>query len=214
MKPRIFIGSSVESLESARALQSILDYDCETIVWNQGVFKLSSTAMHDLSQIDDIDFAIFIFSPDDLSTIRDQEYKTVRDNLILEFGMFVGKLGLNRVFFIIPKNTNLHLPTDILGINPGFYEANRTDKNIEASLGAVSRQILIQIKQLGNKYLPVAEGRWEIIKNSNKKWVWNRYSANGKLIGASCNDYVRKEYCVENARLHGYSVPSNYRIPD
>lgn len=213
MKPRVFIGSSVESLDIARALQSSLDYDCETVVWNQGVFKLSSTAMNDLSKTENIDFAIFIFSPDDITIIRNQEYQTVRDNLILEFGLFVGKIGLDRVFFIIPKNAKLHLPTDILGITPGYYEANRKDKNILASLGPVSTQILSQIKQLGKNVLSIPESRWEIAL-SNKKWVWKRYSANGKLIGASCNEYVRKEYCIENARLHGYPVQNNYRVPD
>ncbi|MEB3104066.1 nucleotide-binding protein [Ferviditalea candida] len=213
MKPRVFIGSSVESLEIARALQVILDYDCESVIWNQGVFKLSSTTMHDLSRIEDIDFAIFIFSPDDLTTIRNQEYRTVRDNLILEFGMFVGKLGLDRVFFVIPKDIDFHLPTDILGITPGVYEAFRKDKNIEAALGAVSRQMLLQMKQLGNKTLPVVEGKWEFTLNSSNKWIWKRYSGNGKLIGASCNEYVRKEYCIENARLHGYTVSKDYRVP-
>ena len=36
MKPKVFIGSSVESLKIANAIQSHLDYTCETTVWKDG----------------------------------------------------------------------------------------------------------------------------------------------------------------------------------
>ena len=47
-----------------------------------------------------VNFAIFVFHPDDKSLIREKEYDTVRDNVILELGMFIGTLGLEKCFIL------------------------------------------------------------------------------------------------------------------
>ncbi|WP_370125114.1 TIR domain-containing protein [Bradyrhizobium ottawaense] len=60
MKPRVFIGSSVEQLELAYATQEAMEHDVEPTVWSQGVFSPSRTAMASLiDQLDDSDFGIF-----------------------------------------------------------------------------------------------------------------------------------------------------------
>lgn len=143
MKPRIFIGSSTERLELAYAIQESLEYDAQSTVWTQGIFKLSSSALDSLvSSLDGFDFAVFVFHPDDVTQIRDSRYETVRDNLIFELGLFIGKLGKDRVFFLVPRNIiGLHLPTDLLGIMPGTYDNARQDNNLLASLGPFCNQV-------------------------------------------------------------------------
>lgn len=62
--PAVFIGSSVESLNTAYALQTNLEFDSEPTVWTQGIFNASSYTLKDLvAALDRFDFAIFIFSP-------------------------------------------------------------------------------------------------------------------------------------------------------
>jgi tetratricopeptide (TPR) repeat protein len=150
MKPRAFIGSSVEGLNIAYAVQQNLLHDAEITVWSQGVFELSSTTIESLSKVlDSNDFGIFVFSPDDTTKMRESESTSVRDNVLFEMGLFIGKLGRERVFFLIPDSDAPHIPTDLLGVTPAKFEAKRTDGVIEAATGAACYQIRQQIKRLG-----------------------------------------------------------------
>lgn len=150
VKPRVFIGSSVEGLNIAYAVQQNLLHEAEVTVWDQGIFELSRTTMESLtSALDRSDFAIFVFSPDDLTRIRNTTMTSVRDNVLFEFGMFIGKLGRDRVFFLLPSAGDLHIPTDLLGVTPGRYESTRTDGSMQAATGAVCHQMRQQMKRIG-----------------------------------------------------------------
>jgi tetratricopeptide (TPR) repeat protein len=151
MKPRAFIGSSVEGLGIAYAVQQNLLHDAEITVWSQGVFELSATAVESLTTVlSSSDFGIFIFTPDDFATIRQQGHSIVRDNVLFELGLFIGKLGKERTFFVQPDSTkDLHIPTDLFGLTPAKYESARTDGNWEAATGAACHQIRTQMKKLG-----------------------------------------------------------------
>lgn len=149
-KPRVFIGSSVEGLNIAYAVQQNLLHEAEVTVWDQGVFELSRTSIESLTKaLTDSDFAVFVFSPDDLVQIRDDQKYAVRDNVLFEFGLFIGRLGRDRVFFLCPDVGHLHLPTDLLGVTPGKYESERADGSMQAATGPVCHQMRIQIRALG-----------------------------------------------------------------
>lgn len=149
MKPEMFIGSSVEALRIARAIQENLEDDALCTVWDQGIFNLSGNALDNLLKaVEKFDFAIFVFQPDDITQIRDNILGTVRDNIIFEFGLFISRLGKDKVFFVIPKNSNdLHLPTDLLGIQPGQYEPQEKDENLLSALGPFCNKIRRQVQK-------------------------------------------------------------------
>lgn len=143
-KPQIFIASSVEGLNVAYALQEILEYNAECTVWNQGVFEPSSYTIPDLVKIlKKTNYAIFVFSTDDMVKIRGEETRAVRDNVIFELGLFMGAIGQKNCFIIMPESgaEKIHLPTDLAGITILKYNGNRQDGNLQAALGPSSNKI-------------------------------------------------------------------------
>jgi hypothetical protein len=149
-KPRVFVGSSRESLAIARGVQNNLDPgDADVTVWPQGVFKISQYGLESLLEATrSNDFGVFVFAPDDLTTIRHEQYSTVRDNVLFELGLFMGRLGRERVFVVIPRGAKLHLATDLSGWNMVDYDPKR--KDIGPALGVACNQIREEIQRLGH----------------------------------------------------------------
>lgn len=149
-KPRIFIGSSVESLPIADAIAENLEFDAEVTIWRSGTFNLSSNTLDDLIlKSKSVDFSAFIFSPDDLAIMRKREQYVVRDNVLFELGLFIGAIGKERCFIIKPRNVELHFPSDLLGITPTDYDPNRSDDNLTSSLTYASTQIKREMSNKG-----------------------------------------------------------------
>jgi hypothetical protein len=165
MKPQVFIGSSSEKLLYAYAVQEQLSAKADVQLWNQGFFSLNTSYLDGLLKgLKETDFGIFIFSPDDIATIRDEMYQTVRDNVLFEFGMFLGGLGQNRSLFIMPRvQPQLRLPTDLLGISTVSFDADK--KPIEAALGPSCFRILQAIDKHGVRQERFATPTVETISN-------------------------------------------------
>lgn len=155
VKPRVFIGSSVESLSVAYAIQQELEHATEPTVWTQGIFEPSSTSMQSLLKaLSSSDAAIFVFAPDDVVKMRKQDLSVVRDNVVFELGLFVGRLGMDRVFFLVPRDASLHLPTDLLGVTPLRFDSQRSDGNHRAAVGPACDQLRRQVEALAARERP------------------------------------------------------------
>ena len=60
-KPSVFVGSSSEGLEFARAARGLLSQDAEVTLWNEGFFGLGSTFIETLiNALPRFDFAILV----------------------------------------------------------------------------------------------------------------------------------------------------------
>jgi hypothetical protein len=151
MKSHLFVGSSVESLSVAYAVQENLEHDAEVTVWPEGIFEPSKTTLQQLLAVfDGFDFAVFVFAKDDVAIVRDREQPVTRDNVIFELGLFAARLGSERCFLLTPRTApDLHLPSDVLGLSPANYDDDRQDKNLVAGLGTACNRIRRVIQRMG-----------------------------------------------------------------
>lgn len=122
-KPRLFVGSSSESLPVAEVLQDQLKNDAEVQLWNQGIFGVSNYSLDDLlAAANEFDFAAFVFGADDTVKSRGKRVVAARDNVVLELGLFAGRLGRPRTFIVLQKTKEkLALPTDLQGITTADF---------------------------------------------------------------------------------------------
>jgi hypothetical protein len=149
-KPRLFIASSAESLNIAEAVNVNLDHEFEITIWTNGTFKLSSSTIDDLvEKSSTVDFALFIFAPDDIASIRSRQEHVVRDNVIFEMGLFIGAIGKSRSFILKPRNQEMHLPTDLLGVNPADYDSNRSDGDLVSATNRACSLIKSEVERIG-----------------------------------------------------------------
>jgi len=150
-RPTLFIGSSSEAKYVATAIQSNLWQDIQTTIWDQDVFSATQGTLESLVKaVNDFDFGVLVLSREDVAIIRDQKVDVVRDNVIFEAGMFIGKLGRERVFLVVPHDgVSLHLPTDLLGTTTLFYDAQRSDDNWKAATAPPCEEIKTAVKKLG-----------------------------------------------------------------
>lgn len=140
-EPRVFVASSGEAERLAQAIQQNLK-DAEVTLWTQDAFRIGHTIIDELNRnLQRSDFGVFVFAPDDIVTIRQHKQKAVRDNIMLEFGMFIGRLGKERSFIVRPKGVDMRLPTDLLGIITAKYDQERAMREPVAALGSACTQI-------------------------------------------------------------------------
>lgn len=165
MKPSLFIGSSSEKLLYAYALQDQLKSSADVRLWNQGFFALNTSYLESLiNGLNDSDFGVFVFAPDDILNLRGESLASIRDNVLFELGLSMGKLGRDRVFFILPEDQgNLRLPSDLLGISTVTFDTSRS--SVEAALGPACFRILQAIEKFGVRQERLVPPTIEIVKS-------------------------------------------------
>lgn len=117
-------------MSTARALAARLRSFAAPTVWDNAEFELNESVFDGLLKAAELaDYAIFVFDPDDITRIRNADHRTVRDNVLFEFGLFIGRLGRGRTFWISARGEGAHyLPTDLTGIIHLSYDrSGRTD---------------------------------------------------------------------------------------
>jgi hypothetical protein len=139
MKPRIFIGSSGEGLDVANHIKSELQTDFEVYLWTDDIFKANKSFLDTLlKEASYFDFGVLVATKDDYSKSRDKSFEVPRDNVIFEFGLFLGRLGPSRAFII--QEEGAKLPSDLLGITvPRFKRSDDITKS--ATLNAEIQKI-------------------------------------------------------------------------
>lgn len=125
-KPRIFIASSSEGLPTARAVKDLLEPDVDAQLWDDGIFLPGEFTLESLeARIKFFDGAVVVGTADDRLSFRGKEVASIRDNLLLEFGMFVATLGRRRSILALEGIRSTKVPSDLYGLTCVGFE--RTD---------------------------------------------------------------------------------------
>jgi Predicted nucleotide-binding protein containing TIR-like domain len=149
-RPVVFIGSSSESLAIAEAVQAELQgsQEVEAVLWKR-LFEPGDITLQALDEkAGDFDFAVLILSGDDVLESRGATSKAPRDNLLFETGLFVGRLGRNRTFYLFKASERPKLPSDLAGTtgveytDPGFY-------GLQPALAPACQQLRSRFQSLG-----------------------------------------------------------------
>jgi CRP/FNR family cyclic AMP-dependent transcriptional regulator len=150
--PVLFIGSASESRDVVRAIQNDLrhDKDFRVRAWTAGgVFGPSKSPIETLErEVASADFAALILTPDDVVAFRNQISNTPRDNTIFELGYFMGVLGRDWTFMILPKGPNVKTPSDLLGLIAMEY-LDGPQETLAERIGPVCNDIRDAVQRLG-----------------------------------------------------------------
>ncbi|VVB64350.1 putative nucleotide-binding protein containing TIR-like domain protein [uncultured archaeon] len=98
----------------------------------------NKTIIEKFEKYSDVDFAVILLSPDDFAYENGKSptegKHRARQNVILELGFFLAKLGRDGVFIIHRENNNFEFPTDYSGVlytlfdKSGMWKYKMTDE--------------------------------------------------------------------------------------
>jgi hypothetical protein len=150
-KPRIFIGSSFEGLEIARAIQEQLYHDAEPILWTEDIFSLSESYLESLSKnVSTFDFGIFVLRSDDSLISRGKKSGITRGNVLFEMGLFNGSLGRDRTFAVFDTSSRPNFISDLNGISFAPFDGSRS-RDLLSTVGPACSKIRKAINQWGTR---------------------------------------------------------------
>lgn len=117
-RPTIFIGSSSERLAIVQALCTALRQDAEILRWDRNPFSPGRFTLEGLEgALKRSDFAIFVFSGEDIVSWRKKRLPAPRDNVVLEIGMAIGIVGPHRLLLLYSQKDRAKIPSDLQGFN-------------------------------------------------------------------------------------------------
>lgn len=141
MKPRIFIGSSKEGLNIATKIKDYFkgnNYEC--FLWTDDIFKYNDNFLETLMKEASLfDFGFMVFTQDDYIESRGLSATTARDNVIFEYGLFLGRIGREKAYVI--KDKEVKLPSDLLGISIADFDSTDLDNTLKKSLDKLRLEI-------------------------------------------------------------------------
>lgn len=135
-----------------------MQYDCivwfDPLVWGNGDVTLVSLIEKANNLKQEEGFAVVLFTPDDIIKIRNEVMYCSRDNVWLEYGLFVGIIDRSRVFAVCPCNPVVKSERKLEWRKPSdfqqyalSYEYNDQIKDSEQRLKEIATEIADRINR-------------------------------------------------------------------
>jgi Predicted nucleotide-binding protein containing TIR-like domain len=171
--PTVFIGSSSEALDVAKAIGDALECCAEPTVWDEDVFEFGRGYLEELMcELEKHDFAVLVLSPDDKIETRGTTGVAPRDNVLFECGLFMGRLGRGRAFIVCDRKTKTKIPSDMAGVSLLTYDGERMNEAPASAVRGACMRINRAIKRPEFRQL---SGDWKsrylFPYNSKDPWI-------------------------------------------
>lgn len=198
-KPSIFVGSSDEGLEVARAVQVQLSDIGEVELWNEGVFRLSAGTLEShLQALNRFDFSVLVLTPDDITMSRGIRQNSSRDNVLIEIGLFIGSLGRERTFMLYCTSDNIKIPSDLAGITFATFDMPSDVSKLIPAVGPACVLIRNAIRRLGRR-----EELGQIAQTVETQE--QRLQAQGSLVAAQQEQLEHQQNIINKIVLYSMS---------
>ena len=138
---KIFVVYGHDEIARTQLEAMLRRWDLEPIILDQQASG-GQTIIEKLEEYtDDVSYAIVLATPDDEGKAKEEEmYKyRVRQNVVLELGLFLAKLGRDKVAVLLKECTNFERPSDIQGLVYIPFQ-NKVDEVSVSLIRELSRQ--------------------------------------------------------------------------
>jgi hypothetical protein len=224
---KIFIGSSTPGKSYARQISFIIRKEnCQTLDWwDNDEFKRNHTIIENiLDGIESCDAGIFLFTEDDIMVSPDKnQIFAPRDNVLFEYGMFVGRHG--RSSCAIAKKGNPKLPSDLGGVDYiSIEEGEDFQKNNEEKIvnwitalkknevSESNRKVKASLQKIADRYTDLkAKIRWIIESMDGRASVeYNERKVMVAMQGYLENGIAKSLLAVDVVGPQAWQTPSIY----
>lgn len=138
---KVFVVYGHDEISRTQLEALLRRWDLEPIILDQQASG-GNTIIEKLEEYsNDVGYAIVLATPDDLGkSLSEENYKyRVRQNVVLELGMFLAKLGRNKVAILLKESQNFERPSDIQGLVYIPFQ-NKVDEVALSLIRELSRQ--------------------------------------------------------------------------
>lgn len=217
-RPKLFIGSAKASVKVARAVAARLEGDgiAEVTIWDEGVFSLNQGFLERLlNLLSEFDFAVLIWSPDDVTESKGDSKASPRDNVIFECGLFMGALGRDRVFVIHDQSVSLKVPSDFAGITLATYDGERVSGGDAESAVRTSCERIAQ--EITKPRFPTIVGEWSsryrLTEDPEHPVVTETVEIKAARGGVSISSKANPagDYYIGYGRIHDKQIVGDWR---
>lgn len=148
-EPVIFIGSSSEAVSVADTISRKLS-KFRLRPWNKNVFNPSKGTLEDLVNLtQEVDYAVIVLTPDDITRSRGVTKSSPRDNAIFELGLFMGAISRERTYFLYPSGVKIKIPSDLIGVTGLEYVFSNRRKILSRNMANPCKRIKQLIVEQG-----------------------------------------------------------------
>jgi predicted nucleotide-binding protein len=209
---RVFVASSSEQVAVARRVATALRApQLEPNVWDKKTFNFSESYIESLEvELDKADFAVVILTADDSANVRSKKVNLPRDNIIFELGLFIGRLGRERCFFLIDSESHTKVASDLSGVNPVTFSLKGAARDPgHRPFASQMARLRTQMLESRPRYKPSKgtrneqDDRWWFSRRISGHW-WERMRAGEDDNSALSYLKITVDEVTNSPQLHGW----------